>query len=325
MKILVTGGTGFIGRHLVERLNHEGYSIKILVRPQSQTNIFKGIDAEFSFGDIEDYEAVEKAISDCQRAFHLAGLTSRRKDSKKSYLNTNVKGTNNILRAAANTGIERIVHVSTSGVYGIIKNPPANENTPTNPNTAYRASKLLAEKIALKHYQELGLPVVIARLSSTVGAGCLSWLGLCKAVASNKFKLIGDGENHLHFSHVLDTVDGLMRCAQVPNIEGEKYLIAHHKPTKLKELISVIEKVLNIEIQKQNSSSTLFHIYFSLSQFFRTISGLELPRSHQFEMFLANRELTIYKAQKDLNFQPSMNIQDALLETIEWYAENGKI
>ena len=325
MKVLVTGATGFIGRHLTQVLYEQGYSVKVLARPSSKTDFLKALNVEIVWGDITDYAVVKKAVEGCQHIYHLAGKVSRIKTSKQSLYAVNVDGTENVARAASEAKIERLVYGSSAGVYGIIQNPPADETTSTHPNTPYRESKLLGEKILFSYYKETGLPVVIARLSSVFGARALNWLGFCQAIATGQFRLIGRGDNYLHPSHVSDVVDGLIKCATTPKIEGNCYLIAGQEPIKLSYFVNAIAQELGVQVADSNLPELPFKLFFSLSQIVKDISGIELPRSHQYEMFVTSRIFTIAKAQKELNYHPSTPFKQGLQETIQWYKDRGRL
>ena len=325
MKVLVTGATGFIGRHLTQVLCEKGYSVRVLVRPSSNINFLKSLNTEIVYGEITDYGAVTKAVEGCQYIYHLAAKTSRTKALKQNLYAVNVDGTENVARAASLANVKRLIFGSSCGVYGIIKNPPANEKTATFPNTPYRQSKLLGEKIVLSYYRKTGLPVVIVRLPSVIGYGSLNWLGLCKAIATEKFRLIGKGENYMQFCHALDAVDGLMKCALAPNIAGNCYIIADEQAVQLNHFVNMVAQELGVTLTQNNLPKLPFQVFFSLSQIIKDFSDVELPRSHQYEMFLTNRILTIAKAQKELDYCPSIPFRQGVHETIQWYKEQGRL
>jgi len=331
VKVLVTGATGFIGRHLTQALHSRGYTVKVLARSSSRTDFLKALEVEIVSGDITDRDAVREAVEGCQHVYHLAGMTTRTskteiaEQSHNSLYAANVTGTENVALAACEANVDRLVYGSSAGVYGVIKHPPADENSPTKPNTSYRQSKLLSEKIVLSQYQKTGLPVVIARLSSVIGTGSLSWLGFCRAIAGGQFRLIGGGTNYLHLSHISDTVDGLIKCAITPDIAGNCYLIAGREPIQLNCFVTAIANNLGVAVAEKNLPELPFNLFFALSQIIKNTSGIELPRSHQYEMFVTNKILNIAKAQKELNYRPSISFERGIQETVQWYREQGML
>jgi len=127
MKVLVTGATGFVGGHLAETLVGAGYEVKVLARPSSDMSLLKKLNVEIVQGDITDVAAVERAVSGCRHVYHLAAKTSHGRLSRKQYDMVNVKGTDNVARAAMKANVERLVYCSSGGIYGMIQSPPADE------------------------------------------------------------------------------------------------------------------------------------------------------------------------------------------------------
>ncbi len=151
MRVLVTGATGFVGSHLAEALVNQGHEIRALVRQSGDTSLLKKLGVEVAYGDITDAAAVEGAIRGCQYVYHLAAKTARSGVSKKEYYAVNVEGTENVARAAIKANVERLVYGSSAGVYGTTTRTPVDENTKPNPNSYYRESKLLGEKVMLAY------------------------------------------------------------------------------------------------------------------------------------------------------------------------------
>lgn len=325
MKVLVTGATGFVGSHLTENLVKEGYKVKVLVRQSSDTSLLENLDVEIVRGDIMDVVAVEKAVRGCQHVYHLAGKMSQLGVSRKHFYAVNVEGTENVARAAMKANVERLVCSSSAGIYGIIKNPPVDENTKPNPNSPYRESKLLGEEVVLSYHKKEGLPVVVARLTSVFGPRASSWLGLFQAISKKRFQIIGTGDNHEHLGYVSDVIDGLRRCADTKNIEGECYLIAGKEPIKLKRLVDMIEQELGIGSSYGSVPASPFRAFNSLAEVVYKHFGFELPRSHRYDLFLTDKVLNIFKAQKELGYCPKVSVREGIQQTIKWYRENGYV
>jgi len=325
MRVLVTGATGFIGRYLTERLCQQGYCVRALCRDVQKAAFLERLGAEVVCADITNYSQVEAAMQGCQQVYHLAAVTSRTATSKARLYDINVTGTENVARAAIATKITRLVYGSSAGVYGIIAHPPANELTQTRPNTPYRESKRLGEKILMSYHRNANLPVAIARLSTVLGVGSLGWLGLCQKIAAGNFRLIGNGDNYLHTTHVLDSVEGLWQCAHTPGIEGQCYVIAHKQPTQLSRMVALIAQSLDVSLANWHLPRLPFQLFFSTAQLTKTLSGLDLPKAHRYEMFLASRVLNIQKAEIELGYNPAISPENALKETVQWYRDTGKL
>lgn len=324
MKVLVTGATGFVGYHLTQKLVKQGYKVKALVLQQSDSLLLKNLDVEIVTGDIRDIAVVEQAIKGCQHVYHLAARELQPGTSKQEYYTINVEGTKNVAHAAIKTDVERLVYASAVGVYGIIKNPPVNENTKLNPSSAYRDSKFLGEQVLFSYHKQEKLPVVVARLTGIIGAGSYSWLGLIKAISKNNFRMIGTGKNYDHVAHISDIVSGLQLCAE-KGTEGELYILGGCSAITVKDLINMIYQELGISNSCRSLPVTPYKVFSYLGETLYTNLGFDLPGVHRYALFVANKILDISKAQKQLGYSPNNSIQEAIKETIDWYRLHGYI
>ncbi|MBI1955949.1 MAG: NAD-dependent epimerase/dehydratase family protein, partial [Acidobacteria bacterium] len=173
-KVLVTGGTGFIGSHVVRRLCGEGFSVRVLARPTSLLGSLEGLPLEIATGDLRDRQSLERAVRDCQTVFHVAADYRLWVRDPKQLYRSNVEGTENLLAVAREAGISRMVYTSTVGTIGFPRNGAegTEENFP-DPRTLsgpYKKSKFLAEQGALRYARE-GFPVVIVNPTAPVGEG----------------------------------------------------------------------------------------------------------------------------------------------------------
>ncbi|MEQ9482400.1 NAD-dependent epimerase/dehydratase family protein [Coleofasciculus sp. F4-SAH-05] len=325
MKVLVTGATGFVGSHLTERLVNDGYEVRALVRSTSDISFLKPLDVEIISGDITDSQAVNKAVKSCQQVYHVAAAASRSKLSKNQYYAINVEGTNNIGCAAIKFGVDRVIYCSSAGVYGTIKNPPVDENTPSNPNSFYRTTKLLGEEVLLSKYKQEGLPVVIPRLSSVYGIRSFNWLGLIRAISAPGFQIIGSGNNHNHLGYITDVIDGIRLCAEKVGIEGRIYLIGGQYPIKLRELVAIIAQELGIKRDYSQISVAPFNLFNDFANLVYKTFSIQLPLSHRYDLFLQDKILDMSKAQHELGYSPKVSIQEGMSRLIAWYREKGYI
>ncbi len=326
MKVLVTGATGFIGSYLTQMLVNQGYEVKALIRPSSHSNALKALGIEVIQGDIQDIDSLKKAMKGSQQVYHAAAQRTQVKVPKKTYYSVNIEGARNLTNLAHQLGIERLVYLSSTGVYGRMpKEVKATEKTLPKPDTYYRTTKLLAEQIFLTAYQKLAIPIVIARLSGVCGIGSLSNLGLIRAIATGNFRLIGTGDNYYHLGHITDIVEGLRLCAETPNIEGNIYNIAGKHPIKVKDLVKIIAQSLNIEQINRHLPILPYQVFETMTEFVYHTAGRQLPGHHRYDMFLANRNIDISKAMTELNYAPQVSSEVAITEVVSWYKEKGFI
>jgi dTDP-glucose 4,6-dehydratase len=227
-KVLVTGADGFIGSHLTERLVAEGYDVRALTLYNSfgSSGWLDKLDPELVrrievvTGDIRDAACMREAVKGCATVFHLAALIAIPYSYRapESYIDTNVKGTLNVLQAAQAEGVERVIHTSTSEVYGTAVTVPIDEDHRLNAQSPYAASKIAADQIALSFHRSFGLPVMVLRPFNTYGPRQSA-----RAVVPTIITQIANGERAVRLgalhptrdlSYVDDTVSGFLAAAR---------------------------------------------------------------------------------------------------------------
>lgn len=325
MKILVTGGTGFVGSHLINSLVKDGFDIRALVRPSSDITALEELDIEIVRGNLLDPETTDRVVHGCQRVYHMAGEMLAAGVSKRRYFSINVDGTKNIARACARIDLDRMVYASSAGVYGVIKKPPVNEESNINPSSAYRESKWLGEQAIHQELTEKGLPTVIARLPGLMGPGSMNWLGLIRAIATDHFRIIGKGDNHDHVAYISDVVNGLRLCGETPGIDGQSYLIAGKKAVTVNQIVAIIAHELGVRLPQTHLPIAPFRIFNGLGESLYKNFGVELPGIHRYAIFLADKILDISKAEHDLGFEPKVSFDEGIRHSINWYRETNLI
>lgn len=233
-KVLVTGAGGFIGSHLVERLVADGAKVTAMVRYDSSSSIGnlrflpEKTRSELTIlaGNIEDGDFTFRAVEDQEIVFHLAALIAIPYSyvAPRSYLRTNIEGTMNVLEAARRTGVVRVVHTSTSEVYGTAIRTPIDEDHPLQGQSPYSASKIGADKIAESYFKSFGTPVVTIRPFNTYGprqsARAFIPTIVSQAIACDEIRL-GSLTPMRDMTYVSDTVDGFVKGATAAGVEGQ--------------------------------------------------------------------------------------------------------
>jgi len=235
-QVFVTGADGFIGSHLVEALVHHGARVRALVYYNSWNSIGWLADVapevrrniEVVFGDVRDVERIASAVRDCRYVFHLASLIGipYSYEAARSYVDTNVTGTLNVLEACRRAGsVERLIHTSTSEVYGTAQTVPIAESHPLVGQSPYSASKIAADKLAESYYLSFGLPVVVARPFNTFGPrqtarAVIPTIASQLLSGANRLKL-GALSPTRDFNFVTDTAAGFLALASCADAEGQ--------------------------------------------------------------------------------------------------------
>lgn len=248
-RVLVTGASGFIGSHLVERLARDGRRVRALVHYRADGGwgnlehlpgrILERI--EVVPGDIRDPILAREVVRGCDAAFHLAALVAIPFSYRapQAFVDTNVLGTLNVLQACLEAGVRRLVHTSTSEVYGTPGTVPITEAHPLGAQSPYAASKVAADQMALAYHRSFGLPVVVLRPFNTYGprqsarAVIPTLLG---QVLSGRSVRLGATSPTRDFLYVSDTVEAFVRAAFARGIEGEVIQVGTGVETSIGEL-----------------------------------------------------------------------------------------
>jgi NAD dependent epimerase/dehydratase len=235
-RVLVTGAAGFIGSHLTEALVRAGATVRAFVRYNSRNDygwleVADGellAETEIFRGDLANPEAVRNATRDRDVVLHLGALIPIPYSYRhpREFVTANVEGTLNVLEGCRDAEVARIVHTSTSEVYGTALTVPMDESHPLQAQSPYAASKVGADKLALSYHQSFDTPVVVARPFNTFGprqtARAIIPTIISQALTRDAVEL-GDLTPTRDFTFVADTVRGLMRCAEESGVEGEEF------------------------------------------------------------------------------------------------------
>lgn len=308
-KILVTGADGFIGSHLVEHLIEQGYQVRAL----SQYNSFNYWgwledskylkDMEVVCGDVRDPAFCEHLVKDCDMVFHLAALVAipYSYHAPNSYVDTNINGTLNICHAAMKCGVERVIHTSTSEVYGTAQYVPIDENHPLQPQSPYSASKIGADAMAKSFYLSFGLPLTIARPFNTFGprqsARAVIPTIISQLAAGVKEVQLGDLRPTRDFNYVQDTVRGLVALAQSQEAIGHTVNIGSNCEISIGELFDRINKLMGTSTKAIEDQQRI------------------RPKdSEVFRLWADNKKLLSLT-----DFKPSVSLDEGLKLTIDWF------
>jgi len=307
-KVLITGADGFIGSHLVEMLVSQGYIVKAL----SQYNSFSSWgwledlscleQIEVVSGDIRDSHFCKEITRDVDIIFHLAALIAIPYSyiAPESYLDTNIRGTLNICQAAKENGGIRLIHVSTSEVYGTAQYVPIDENHPLQAQSPYSASKIGADAIAMSFYNSFDLPVTIARPFNTYGPrqsarAVIPTIITQIASGIDEIKL-GDTSPTRDFNYVEDTCRGFLEISNNDLTIGETINIGSNSEISISDTLNLIKKLMNSNVN-----------------FSTDYDRLRPEKSEVFRLCCDNK-----KIKKLTKFSSQVDIKLGLQKTIDW-------
>jgi nucleoside-diphosphate-sugar epimerase len=324
MMVLVTGATGFLGYTLVTELVKQKQSVRILARDVKKASEQFGEAVTVIPGEITDVKQVERAVEGSTIIYHLAGRLYHPSIPTELYNRTHVEGTRIMLNACQRQKgqLQRIVHCSTTGVYGVTGQTPATENAPFAPTNPYEGTKLEGELLALKAYHEQGLPVTVVRPGLVYGPGDLHLLGFFVAMKKGLFRVIDGGKAFLHPVYIDDLVAALLLCAQRPQAPGRSYNIAGERPVTVRELATAIAHALGRELPAGNIPLWLANL---ASDFFAVMPGMKgehapLTRS-RVEFLTHSRIYDISRAKSELGYVPKVGLEEGMKRTVAWYCK----
>ena len=262
-RVMVTGADGFIGSHLVERLLEKGARVRAFVF-YNAFNRWGWLDTlskdqlrkvDFFCSDVRDPNGVGEAMKGVDVVFHLAALIGIpfSYHSPDSYVDTNVKGTLNVLQAARKEGVKKIVHTSTSEVYGTAQSVPISESHPLNPQSPYAATKAAADHLAQSFYLSFGLPVVTLRPFNTYGprqsARAVIPTIITQLAAGQKTIHLGNIQTARDFNFVSDTVEAFVKVAESRKNDGQVLNVGSGREVSIVDLAGLIAKIMKTDVK----------------------------------------------------------------------------
>ena len=312
-KVLVTGAGGFIGSHLIERLVLEGAQVRAFVRYNSRgdpgliTQLQQPVQEhiEVIAGDLRDQQALITSAHGVSIIFHLGALIAIPYSYLHPYevVESNVMGTLNVLLAGQTAGVERIVHTSTSEVYGSALRVPIDENHPLQGQSPYSASKIGADKLVESFYCAFNQPVVTIRPFNTYGprqsARAVIPTIITQLATGSKLR-IGNLSSRRDFTYVTDTVAGFLKGGEIPGIEGQTFNLGTGSEISIQDLVNEIGRISGKPVDLLIEPERL------------------RPEKSEVTRLLSDNS----RARQVLGWEPLVNISDGLSRTYQWISEH---
>lgn len=322
MRVLVTGATGFVGGAVARRLARDGHDVRGFARPSADVARLVAAGIDVVPGDVRDPDSLALAMRGCSHVIHLAAA----KSGPSTLLHeVNVRGTANVMDAARTSAVQRVVFGSTLGVNGFITGQPLDERSPARPNTPYRLSKWRAEEVARVAHEHMDVPVVIARISTVVGAGARGWLPLARGIAAGGMHLIGDGTNSIDLVPIDDLAHGLIRCAVTPAIEGRHYVLGAGAPSTVAGFAASIASALGVPAPLPGLPATPFRIAQRVAALVFRFTGIASSFVHDREVLVADKRSTSALARAELGYDPHASLDDAVRAMVDGFVAAGEL
>jgi nucleoside-diphosphate-sugar epimerase len=324
MRILVTGGTGFTGTALVQRLLQEGHNVVALDYKEGlQCDALRKRGAEVIIGSVTDPAAVERSMRGVEFVFHLAAAFRELNVPDSFYDEVNVGGTRVVLHAARRAGVRKFLYCSTCGVHGNVEHPPADEDAPIRPADYYQRTKYEAEPLVK---QEAGdMEVVILRPAAIYGPGDPErFFMIFKRVAKGTFPMFGSGRTLYHPLYIDNLVDAFLLCMPQGVGSGREYLIADEKYYAIEDIVQAVARALDVPVRIPHYPVlpvvAVGHIVEKLCKPLGITPPI-FPR--RVDWYRQNRAFDIGRARRELGYRPRIELEEGLRRTGIWYREMG--
>jgi nucleoside-diphosphate-sugar epimerase len=331
MRLLVTGGTGFIGSHLAEAGRRRGAQVAVLGladRPEEQANaaLLARQGVEILPGSITDPELCARAMRGATHVFHLAVAMREGGKSDQFFESVNLDGTRRLLEAAGSGKVERFVYCSTIGIYGHRAAGVTTEEAALRPGNIYERTKVAAERMVRQLAPAAGVPYSILRPADVYGPRDQRLLKLFKGVGRGRFPLFGDGSGRRHMVFVDDVVSAFFAACERPEAAGEGMIVAGPRPCTLRELIETVRQV---------TGSPRFGWRLPLSPMLVAAAVVEdLCQAikvdppiyrRRMDFFTSDSAFDTSRARRLLGWAPQVDLFDGVRRTYQAYREAGEV
>ena len=326
MRDLVTGATGFTGGHLARHLAARGHTVRVLVREREKARDFEAAGIDVAIGDLRDRSAVASALSNIDIVYHVAAIYRQAGVSTATYRAVNATAVGEIIEAASQAGVKRVVHCSTVGVHGDIEHPPANEDAPFRPGDVYQVTKLEGETMAREAGTRTGIEVTIVRPSGIYGPGDRRLLKLFGGVARRRFPMLGRGEIYYHLTYIDDLVEGFRLCGEHPAAANRTYILAGGEVTTLNELVKLVAEVAGVDPPRVHFPVWPVWTAAALCEAVCVPFGIEPPLyRRRVDFYTKSRAFDISRARQELGYAPQVSLREGIARTLAWGRDHGFI
>jgi len=320
----ITGGTGFIGSHLVERLLSRGYKVRCLIRSDKKKGYLENLPVEFFTGDLFSSEVLDRGISGVDYVYHVAGVVGSR--NKEGFYTQNRDGTKNIVESTSRVSprLKKFIFVSSGAAVG-----PANasslvdETTPYHPITSYGKSKMEAELEVLKF--KGSLPITIVRPTAVYGPRDPATFDYFNTINNGLEPLVGFRDKLVSLVHSSDLVSGIVLAGESDISAGQTYFLGSDRPYTWREIGDATKRVMGKKAFRVRLHEPLVYAVAAtaglLSSFSEKPSVLNFEKGRDMVQDYWTFDST--KAKRDFGYTPVIALSEGIKETVEWYRKNG--
>ena len=323
MKILVTGGNGFLGSHVVRQLLQRGHQVRVMYQPGTDLDRLDGLEAECVEGDLRDRPGLERACEGQEAVLHLAAVVMDW-GPWELFREINVEGTRRLLRAAVDRSVRRLVFTSSLAIHRYRGIPAGDEGWPRdNLQNPYAASKIACEDLLLRAHREQRLEAVIAR-PGVFPFGPGDRLALPQLLRNRRSYLhVGGGRARLCTAFAENFAGGLALCAEVDRAAGQVYVLADDESPTWRELMDALFTGVGLAAPRGSVPLAAAMVGATAAEAWARITR-KPPLINRYRVSLVGRDCVFvsHKAKQQLGFQPKLGLHQALARTTQWLREN---
>jgi nucleoside-diphosphate-sugar epimerase len=329
---LVTGATGLLGSHIVEKLVRAGEPVRALVRPTSDTRFLESLGVDLAVGDVTEPEGLAPALRDVRTVYHAAAKVGDW-GPWREFQAVSIDGTRNMLSAAARAGVGRFLHVSSISAYGhpdgegLVLDETAPLGVDLHRWSYYSRAKVAAEQLARAAHDRGDLPVTVVKPSWLYGERDRSSMPrLIRAVRKGKAKLVGGGDNRLNLTYAGNEAEGCILAATNEKAVGESYNLSNDGVITQREYFNKIAECIGAEpVTKTVPYGLAYRVAFLMELFGHLFRKKTPPLVTRYSVWLMGRRcyFSAEKARKELGWQPTVGYDEGIERTVAWCLENG--
>jgi nucleoside-diphosphate-sugar epimerase len=326
--ILITGGNGFVGRHVISALQDRGDRVRVLALPGEDTSWLRQRGVAVYNGDIRLPDSLAQPVHGADAVLHLAAMMDVWRPIK-DYQAVNVTGTENVCRAALAAGVGRFVHTSSSSVYGMALGRPADESFPLAPfPDPYPITKAAGDKLVQRMIAEDHLPAVIIRPDQIFGPGDRLHFGaMADRLRSGRGIVVGSGDNAMPFVYVTDVVRGLLIALDHDAAVGQAYNITNDHPLTQKQMLQAIADEIGVGPPRFRIP---YRALYAAGYLAEQVAMLAPSRTRPpitrlgVAFFGTDNRYAIGKARRELGYSPQVSLRDGVRITATWYQQHDR-
>jgi len=325
VRVLLTGGTGFIGGRLLHALLDRGHQINLVVN-RTQPDVPEGPAVKYHRCDLTDPVNFRSAGFKADAAVNVAGQLRVPGLADEHYWKVHYEASKHVLEECTRFKLKRLVQVSTTGVYGVTGREPVSEDGPIRPSDIYEKTKWEGERYAREYCSDGKIELVVARPGLVYGPGDRHLLGLYRAIKWGVFRIVGDGENLVHPIFIEDLTAALVACLESPAAAGGTFNLVNEAPVSFGELCGEIARALGKKLPRMRLPIGFAKTAAAGFEALRAVTRVEMPLSRdRVEFMTSNRAYDASRALSVLGFRAPTPLAVGVTRTVAWYREKGWI